>query len=76
MERKAKKELIRVVRSPGGEIALDPTGKLSGRGAYLCPRSECMRKARKAKRLERSLECAIPDEVYRRLEEEMEKSEE
>lgn len=74
MERKPKKELIRVVRDPQGNIALDPGGKMSGRGAYLCPESACLAKARKAKRLERSLDCQIPDEVYQRLEEELEKS--
>lgn len=73
--RKSKKELVRIVRSPEGEISLDTTGKKSGRGAYICHDPECLRKARKAKRLERSLECAIPDEIYSRLEEELEKGE-
>ena len=66
-----KKELIRVLRTPSGEIVLDLTGKMSGRGAYICKKAECLKKARKAKRLEFSLECAIPDEVYVRLEEEL-----
>ena len=66
-----KKELVRVVRSPQGEISVDLTGKKSGRGAYLCQRAECLQKARKAKRLERALECPIPDEVYERLEKEL-----
>lgn len=70
-QRKPKKELVRVVRSPEGEISLDRTGKKSGRGAYICADPECLKKARKAKRLERSLECGIPDDVYRSLEEEM-----
>ena len=70
-EHKPKKELVRVVRTPEGEILLDPTGKKSGRGAYLCPSPDCLKKARKAKRLERALDCAIPDEVYARLEAEM-----
>ena len=70
-ERKEKRELIRVVRSPEGEVLMDATGKKSGRGAYLCPDADCLRKARKAKRLERSLECAIPPEVYERLEGEL-----
>lgn len=74
-ERKTKKELVRIVRSPEGEISLDRTGKKSGRGAYICPNSACLTKARKAKRLERSLSCAIPDEVYATLEEEMGKGE-
>lgn len=71
---KPKKELIRVVRSPQGEILLDLTGRASGRGAYLCRSLDCLRMARKAKRLERSLECEIPTAVYERLEEELEKS--
>lgn len=70
-----KKELVRVVRSPAGEISVDLTGKKSGRGAYICQNVECLRKARKAKRLERALECQIPDEVYGRLEEELSRSE-
>ena len=71
-ERKAKKELIRVVRTPEGQVCLDFSGKLNGRGAYLCPSAGCLQKARKAKSLERSLEVAIPEEVYDRLEKEME----
>lgn len=66
-----KKELVRVVRSPEGEISLDLTGKKPGRGAYICRNVECLRKARKARRFERSFECQIPDEVFIRLEEEM-----
>lgn len=70
-EKKPKKEMIRVVRSPEGEISLDASGKKNGRGAYLCPKAECLKLARRAKRLERSLETAIPAEVYQALEEEM-----
>ncbi len=70
-EHKPKKELVRVVRTPQGEILLDLTGKRSGRGVYVCPNLECLKKARKAKRLERALDCQIPEEVYDRLEEEM-----
>ena len=66
-----KKELIRVVRTPEGEIVLDEVGKRSGRGAYICKSAACFKKARKARRLEASLECSIPDEVYNRLEEEL-----
>jgi len=66
-----KGELIRVVRSPEGEISLDFRGKASGRGAYICKKADCLRRARKAKRLEASLECVIPNEVYTRLEEEL-----
>ena len=71
-EQKPKKELVRVVRSPQGEIALDRVGKMPGRGAYLCPSAQCLAKARKAKRLERALDAQIPPEVYERLEQEIE----
>lgn len=70
-----KKELVRVVRSAQGELSVDLTGRKPGRGAYLCPKVDCMKKARKAKRLERALSCQIPDEVYQRLEEEISHSE-
>lgn len=70
-EKKAKKELIRVLRTPEGEIELDRTGKKNGRGAYLCGKPECLAKARKNRGLERSLGVHIPDEVFDRLEEEM-----
>lgn len=66
-----KNTLIRVLRTPEGEIILDLTGKKSGRGAYICKSSSCLKKARRAKRLESSLECAIPDAVYERMEEEL-----
>ena len=71
-ERKAKKELIRVVRKTDGTVSLDFSGKLNGRGAYLCPDIECLKKAQKTKALERSLEVPIPDEVFERLTKEME----
>ena len=71
-ERKAKKEMIRVVRGTDGTVSLDFSGKLNGRGAYICPQAECLKKARKAKSLDRSLEVPIPEEVYDRLEKEME----
>ena len=71
-ERKAKKEMIRVVRGTDGTVSLDFSGKLNGRGAYICPSSQCLAKARKAKSLERSLEVPIPEEVYDRLAREME----
>lgn len=70
-----KKELVRVVRSAEGELSVDLTGRKPGRGAYLCPKADCLRKARKARRLERSLDCQIPDGVYQRLEEEISRSE-
>ena len=71
-EMKPKATLIRVVRSPEGEISLDGKGKASGRGAYVCKDNGCLKKARKSKALERSLETQIPDEIYDRLEQEME----
>ena len=74
-EMKPKRELIRVVRSPEGEISLDFRGKANGRGAYLCPNEECLKKAIKAKALERAFETAIPAEIYDRLREEMERGE-
>ena len=71
-ERKAKRELIRVVRMTDGNVSLDFSGKLNGRGSYLCPDMNCLIKARKARSLERSLEVPIPEEVYDRLQKEME----
>lgn len=70
-EHKPKKELVRVVKSPTGEISLDLTGRKAGRGAYLCRNVECLRKARKARRMERLFSCQIPDEVYDQMEGEM-----
>ena len=70
-ESKPKRELIRVVRSPEGEISIDFTGKKSGRGAYLCPDDKCLKKALKTKKLSRSLECEIPEEIYGALAEEI-----
>jgi len=70
-EKRAKKELLRVVRTPEGTVLLDFTGKKSGRGAYICMNVACLKKARKAKRLERNLECEIPDAVYDALEGEL-----
>ncbi len=71
-EMKMKKELIRVVRSPEGELSLDFKGKAPGRGAYLCPDSECLKKAIKSRSLERAFSCQIPQEVYDALTERME----
>ena len=65
-----KKELIRLVRSPEGELSLDFTGKKSGRGAYICKNHSCFAKARKAKRFEKNLECEIPEDIYNALESE------
>ena len=66
-----KKELIRMVRTPDGATQMDFTGKLSGRGVYVCRSLACFKKARKGKRLETSLECPIPEDVYNRMEEEL-----
>lgn len=63
-EMKSKKELMRVVKSPEGEISLDFTGKKNGRGAYVCRSEECFNKARKARRFEKSFSCRIDDDVY------------
>ncbi len=71
-ERKEKRELIRVVRSPEGNVSLDFHGKAPGRGAYICPNMTCLKKAIRSKALERSLEVPIPEEIYARLEQEME----
>lgn len=70
-EMKPKKELIRVVRQPSGQVMLDRTGKAAGRGAYVCPDSACLEKARKSKVLERTLEAAIEPEVYDQLAKEL-----
>ena len=66
-----KGELVRVLRTPEGEVLLDLTGKKSGRGAYICKKAACLKKARKSKRIEASLECSIPADVYDRMEEEI-----
>ena len=71
-EMKPKKELIRVVKSPQGEIDLDLRGKAPGRGAYLCPDGACLKKAIKSKALERGFEMAIPAEIYEDLTKKME----
>ena len=74
-EMKAKRELIRAVKSPSGEISLDFKGKSPGRGAYICPNTECLKKAIKAKALEKAFSAQIPDEVYKVLSEQMEAGE-
>ena len=73
-ERKAKREMIRVVRCTDGSVNLDFGGKMNGRGAYLCPNPECLKKAIRSKSLDRSLEVEIPEDVYERLRKEMEDS--
>ena len=66
-EMKPKKELRRIVRSPEGDVSFDPTGKKSGRGAYLCADPACLAKAQKGKKLERAFDCSIAPEVYASL---------
>ena len=67
-EMKPKRELMRIVKTPSGEIKADATGKLNGRGAYICPDSKCLAKSVKSKRLENVLETAVPESVYAELE--------
>jgi len=71
-ERREKRRMIRVVRTPEGNVNLDFGGKMNGRGAYICPNPECLKKALRSKALDRSLEVTIPEDVYARLEKEME----
>ena len=75
-EHKPKPELIRVVRSPEGEVSLDFKGKKPGRGAYVCPDPECLKKARKSRALERAFSAPLPDEVWEALEAQMKAGEE
>ena len=74
-EMKPKRELIRAVKSPEGEISMDLTGKKSGRGAYICRSSECFRKARKARRFEKAFSCQISEQVYDAMEKELSENE-
>lgn len=74
-ESKPKSELIRIVRSPEGEISLDFVGKKSGRGAYLCKSRACFLKIKKSRRADRSLDVEIPEEIYLRLEQELKDNE-
>lgn len=71
-EHRPKAELLRVVRTAEGNIELDFTGKKSGRGAYICKDPECLKKARKSRRIDRNLDCTIPDDIYDRMESELE----
>ena len=66
-----KNTLIRVLRTPEGEVTLDLTGKKNGRGAYICKNVNCFKKARKSRRIESSLKCAISEELYEKMEEEL-----
>lgn len=72
-EMKNKKELIRIVRTPAGEIELDETGKKPGRGAYICPDIQCYNKAVKSKSIQKALEKSIPEEVNVKLKDQLEK---
>ena len=71
-EMKPKRELIRVVRSPEGEVSMDPVGKKPGRGAYVCRNPECLKRAIKQRQLERQLEVTLPEEVVSALQAAME----
>lgn len=71
-EMKPKRELIRVVRSPEGNVSIDMKGKAPGRGAYVCPDVQCLKRAIKAKAISRAFEIEIPQEIYDRLTAEME----
>ncbi len=75
-EMKPKRELLRVVRSPEGEVALDFKGKASGRGAYICKTETCLAKAEKSKAFERAFQLSIPKEVYDRMREELKNEDE
>ena len=71
-EHKPKRELVRIVRSPEGEVSLDRTGKANGRGAYLCRSADCLRRAVKSKALNRAFGTEVPEDVLSYLEKEME----
>lgn len=73
-EKLPKQELLRVVKTPDGEIKIDVTGKLNGRGAYIKKDLLVLEKARKSKALERHLECQIPDDIYQKIQEILEKN--
>jgi predicted RNA-binding protein YlxR (DUF448 family) len=68
---KPKKELIRIVREPNGTINLDTIGRKNGRGAYICPNSDCLNSVKKNHGLDRAFELKVPDEIYQRLEEQL-----
>ena len=73
-QHKPKRELMRVVRKPDGQVQLDFAGKVSGRGAYICRDIKCFRKARKSRRIEANLAITIPEEIYDAMEREIEES--
>ncbi len=74
-EMKPKRELVRVVKTPEGEIRLDLTGKLNGRGAYICKSADCLKKAEKSGAFSRAFSCQISEEIYAQLEKELKISE-
>jgi len=69
-EEKPKKEMLRIVKNAAGEIRLDFSGKLPGRGAYICDNAACIAKLKKGKLLHKNFSCNVPEEVYDRIEEE------
>lgn len=71
MEMKPKKDLIRIVKSPEGELSVDLTGKKPGRGAYICKDTNCLESAIKSKRINKNLETVVNDEIYNKLKEEI-----
>lgn len=66
-----KKDLMRILKTPDNNVIFDDTGRMNGRGAYICPSVECLKKARRTKAIERSLDISIPDEVYDAIERQM-----
>lgn len=70
-EQKPKKELVRIVKNADGEIFLDLTGKASGRGAYICNSYDCLQKAKKSHRIDKTFEMTIPEDVYKQMEEQI-----
>ena len=63
-EMKAKSELVRIIKTPEGEVCLDKTGRMNGRGAYICLNKDCYKRAVKSKGIEKSLKMAIPEDIY------------
>ncbi len=70
-EMKPKKELVRIVMNKNGEISLDFTGKLSGRGAYICKSTECMKKIKKSHGIEKNFSCQVNEQIYSDIEKEL-----
>lgn len=73
-EMKNKNEMVRIVKNKEGEIFADLTSRAAGRGAYICRDAECMKKAAKARRLDKAFSCRVPEETYKALEEEISNS--